>query len=107
MSEHHTKIIGGNGMHQGKCTCGAQSKTVDYRWIAEDWVAEHMALVQKVRTHLTTRSPSLTDQRDYYRTMQLNPETPPGDVPLWRQLADEIEHRMGKPVTDQEPLPFE
>lgn len=47
------------------------------------------------RFSMKSPSTTLKASRDYYRERADDPATPEGDRPLWAQLADEIDARLG------------
>lgn len=83
-----------------RCRCGFTTKKCRTRQEAEDDVNKHWQEVERVRLHLGTRNPSLQSQRDYYRQMAEDENVTPHDRRLWAILADELDRRVGSPVTD-------
>ena len=103
MSSHRVTIHHEPDGHRAICVCRARSAFYPNRWQAQDWELSHMDLVERVKTHLTHgRTVSLASQRDYFRFKETDPTTPRGDVPLWRQLADEVDKRLGNAIGDGE-----
>lgn len=103
MSNHRVIIEREPGGHRAICACRARSHLTPLRWQAEDWELGHLDLVARVRTHLTHgRTVSLNSQRDYFRAKEADPNTPRGDRPLWKQLADEVDKRINETETDDQ-----
>lgn len=95
MSNHEPQIIEVALNHyQATCNCRSGSKIVKHKWEAEDWIVKHVALVEQARAHLGPKSVSLARQRDYYREQQDNEDLPLAERIVWRQLADELSHRL-------------
>lgn len=92
--------------HRAVCTCGSRSAFTLNRADAEDWAHQHDRLVQQAMAHLRNRSPSVTDQYNYFTTKANDPEERPEHRVLWQQLADELRGRVPIPAHD-EALPFE
>jgi hypothetical protein len=101
MSGHKTTIAGADDAWQGRCSCRMRSPVYDHRWEADDWNRNHLAIVDRVRTHLA-RSPSLRDQYAWF-SRQAEQAADPEDRRLWGMLAEELGHRLGSPPHD-EPL---
>ena len=81
--------------YQAVCTCRQRSMICQFQWEADDWKLYHLNLVGRVRIHLAHgKSPSLSSQRDYYRAMEKDLNTPAPDRVLWKQLADELDRRL-------------
>ena len=85
-----------------RCRCGFTTKHYRMMDDVEDEVAKHEAAIEKVRLALGTRTPSLKTQRDYYREMADNENVSPHDRRLWGKLADELDKRLGQPITDDD-----
>ena len=102
---HKTRVVQVGVEWAGRCSCKARGEAGSLRSEAEDWGAWHLREVQRARAHLSGRAPSLRDQYDYYRRMQDDPDTPPGDRAQWKVLADGLEHRLG--LTETTPSMFE
>lgn len=95
MSNHAVKYLAiGETKHVAVCSCRWRSKDMLTLQAAEDAAYAHGQIVERVRTHLSTKTPSLKSQRDYYATMAEAGDTPDGDRPIWRQLRDELDHRL-------------
>ena len=92
MSNHQTRIVGNGDAWMGRCACHAQSELSEHRWEAEDWERTHLQEVERARAHLK-RTPSLKDQRDWFRKQAANTS---GTVrQQWLALAEELDHRLG------------
>lgn len=94
MSNHVTKIVGSDEAWQGRCSCRMQSPVLPHRWEADDWTRAHLTTVERVRVHLRDRTPSLKDQRDYFRK-QASRATDETIKRQWNELADGLDHRIG------------
>jgi hypothetical protein len=81
------------GGFYAKCTCRLRSGVVEVRQQAEDWALHHAEQVERARTSLGTKTPSLKHQRDYYADMAAATSNAM-DKRLWQQLADELTHRL-------------
>lgn len=91
--------------YQAVCTCRQRSLTYPNRWEAENWREYHTDLVGRVRIHLAHgKNPSLSSQRDYFRSMEQGINTPASDRVLWKQLADELDRRLNEKPTRLEGL---
>lgn len=99
MGNHDLTTYKSKNQWMSACTCGAHSEHVERRWQAEDWETSHLMLVARVRAHLGGRSPSLKDQRDWYRKQAAAAETD-HDRHLWEILATGLAHRLGDPPED-------
>jgi hypothetical protein len=103
MSNHETRVIHVGDRWGARCTCHWAPPTDEFRWQAEDQVLAHLDAVRRVRMHNGTDNPSLKSQRDYYRSMERDPNTSRHDRVLWKQLADELSHRLGDDVREDQP----
>jgi hypothetical protein len=100
-SNHLTKVVGyEGGTWQAKCSCRTRSPVFDRRWEAEDWNRTHLETVARARAHLRDRVPSLKDQRDWFRK-QAAKATDEQVRRQWISLADELDHRLGRPVSQE------
>lgn len=103
MSNHVVKYhTTPQGDHYATCNGGGNSRA---HWASgyyaakqtcEDEFRLHMKDVEIARASLGTSTPSLASQRDHYRKMQDDPHTSQRDRALWKQLADEIDKRLGE-----------
>lgn len=93
-------------LHGGRCKCGGFSGKVEHEWAVDDWWRVHLSYVEKVKAYLGTRTPTLTAQRDYYRLMSEDQSVPEKERDLWKQLAEELDHRVndGPEKSEQVPL---
>lgn len=92
---HKVEISRTQGKWLGVCTCRDRSDFEPTRHLVELWEDAHHKAVERARTHLNDRRPSLRDQYDYYRKMENDPSTPESDRALWHLLADGLQHRLG------------
>lgn len=108
MTNHKVQIDYGRGTYSARCSCRQQSKFYAQRWQAEDWRDQHLALVERIKSHLGHHNPSLKSQRDYYHQMENDPEVTEHDRGLWRQLREELDRRLNtegcETVDEQLPL---
>jgi hypothetical protein len=94
-----------DGKCQARCSCKAKS-TFGSRADADEWTYRHHELVEQVKAHLGSKTPSLRSQRDWFRLQADDPENTRDDRDLWRQLADEVDRHMASkvPVIQSETL---
>lgn len=103
---HKTKVVPLNGGgYVTRCNCGWKhpGETPD-RQVAEDWIRVHEKAIERIRTHLATKTPRLQDERDYYRSKADDPDETPENRAIWKQLADELSVRLnddGPPDANQ------
>jgi hypothetical protein len=87
-----------DGEFYGACTCLMNSGTPHFskvqRWKAEDWVREHMEMVERALSHLHSGGGSLRTERDHARRMLDDPTTPAADKPAWQILFDGADARL-------------
>jgi hypothetical protein len=88
--------------HWARCRCGFTTKHHRTTDDCDDEVARHEADVERVRLALGTRNPTLKSQRDYYRQMSEDENVEPHDRRMWGILADELDRRLGKPITPED-----
>lgn len=108
MSHHKFNRFNHNdGTFSSRCSCGHYTGFKETRQEREDAEIKHHDNVERIRAHLSTRDPSLVQQRDYYRLMSVeDPEE--SNRRLWQQLADELDRRLGgTPASEDVPLSFE
>jgi hypothetical protein len=88
-----------------KCACRHESLKWITRGDAQEWEFHHLQQVERAKAALSNREPSMKNQRDHYRRMELDPETSEHDRNLWRIMREELDHRLNDqhPV-EQEPL---
>lgn len=86
--------------HWARCRCGFTTKHHRQEDDTVDEVRRHEADIERIRLALGTRTPSLKSQRDYYRSMAENENVAPHDRRQWAVLADELERRLGQPITE-------
>jgi hypothetical protein len=83
-------LLGDGVQCQARCSCKARSPLSD-RGGAMAWFYAHQQEINKIRAHLGSRTPTLANQRDWFRHKADDPDTPYEDRQLWRQLADEVD----------------
>lgn len=101
MSNHRLTIRHLDHQYRAVCECRATS-TYGTRQEAEDWGIKHLEQIQKVRAHLRGRTPSLATQLAWFNEQADNPNNSARDRELWRQLADELEHRIRSDEPDEQ-----
>lgn len=111
MRQHRIRYERSSGppvTHWAACSCRKwASEHRPTRKEAEDDAWRHLRDVRSAQSALR-RQPSLPATLAYYREQQNNPEQPPRDRALFKQMGDELEHRLGiGHEADDEPLPFE
>lgn len=96
MTNHRVHYAGEGDRMQGRCSCKQKSR-VGNRAEVDTWYFAHLAEIERIRTHLGTKNPSLKTQHAWFSEQAVNEDNPPEDRALWRQLADEmaafIEHK--------------
>jgi hypothetical protein len=106
---HHVSYFNNvkDGQRKATCACGQTSGWQDNPQEVEDWRMLHEANVQRALVHLRRRNPSMEDQADYYRTM-VELALDEKEQATWRQLADELDTRLGRnaPPSEQTALEF-
>lgn len=99
---HRVTIKGAlGGPRQACCRCGEHSPIGSAQEV-EDWCLAHAVKVQKVRAHLRA-APSLASVHAWYERQAADPDNPETERTLWRQLADELQHRLGTPTPEDQP----
>lgn len=96
--------------HGALCKCGWRADPQVTRQAVEDEVLRHEMFVQRVRTQLRVKNPTLRSQRDHYRNMADDETIRESERRLWKQLADELDARLndsGAEHGEQVALPFE
>jgi hypothetical protein len=96
------------------CSCKSGSELLGFKGDAEEWEFRHHKLVEQARVHLRDKTPSTSDQYDWYDKQARNPENSHADREQWRMLAEGLYRllphakRMQIQSTEPaEPLPFE
>jgi len=89
-------LQGGLFKYQAACRCGWRSEKRVSRQQVEDEVMNHHVHIERVKAHLGGRTPSLQSQYDYYRERAEDPKEDETARRLWKQLADELGHRLGR-----------
>jgi hypothetical protein len=102
MSNHSLTTARRDGRWMTSCECGGVSDPYEHRWQADDWSADHLEQVARVRAHLRGRNPSLLDQYRWYRKQEAE-TTDPTERDRWAILAEGLSHRIGHSV-DEVPL---
>lgn len=105
MSSHKTEVFEEGGRFYGKCSCRMHTGGKLTKQAAEDELIAHLRQVERVRLHLESRNPQLKTQYAHYRKMEADPDVSEYDRRLWKQLADELERRLGVDA-DDDPLPL-
>jgi len=111
--EHGLKVIHySHREYGGECLadlCGWRPLRKETRHEIEDEFRKHIAEVQRARAALGRRNPSLKSERDWYRDQANNHTLPVREREMWKQLADELDHRLNDTEhtsTEQMTLPF-
>jgi len=101
MSSNHKMWIAGAGTaSQCRCSCGQNSR-IGPRTDAVEWEWQHTQEVDRARAGIA-RTPSLTNQRDWFRAMSEDYSNTPADRELWKALADELDARIGTDHPDDQ-----
>jgi hypothetical protein len=105
MSNHRIHFAGYGDAMQARCSCKKRSP-VGSRSDCEMWQAGHQHEVQRIRTHLASRTISLPKQHAWFVERVEDPHTPEDDRELWRQLAEETGAYMARKsnLLEQDPL---
>lgn len=99
---HRVTIVGAlGGVRQAVCRCGQRSAAGTAQEV-EDWCLEHAIDVQRVRAHLRSAAPSLAATHGWFERQAADPENSAEDRAVWRQLADELRHRLGSETTEDQ-----
>lgn len=91
---------------QGRCSCKQKSK-VGNRAEVDTWYFSHLQEIERIRTHLGTKNPSLRTQWAWFSAQAVNEDNPTEDRALWRQMADEMAafiETKSAPALQQDPL---
>ena len=80
--------------YQSRCRCGFVTKQHRHEWQVSDEKRAHLAFIERVKTYLNKRDPSVKNQYDYYSERANDPEETPANRALWQQLADELRPRV-------------
>ena len=99
MTNHRRTIIGDQTRCQARCSCKQKSPIGD-RGEVEAWWYAHTQEVERVRAHLSSRTPTLKSQHAWFVQQAENADNDYDDRVLWRQLADEVERH----IASREPL---
>lgn len=94
--EYITRCEGCGWKHPGSTT---------NRQEAEDWIAVHEKQIERIRTHLGTKTPSLKSERDHYLDKSVDPYETAENRAIWKQLADELSTRLNDEGTDPDRQP--
>lgn len=100
MSNHRIKYEHINSIpperHRAVCSCrGWASPVVATQQLAEDEALRHLRNVEKARAAMSTSTPSLKSQHAWYQKQAEDTEQSPEYRAMWRQLAAELENRLG------------
>ena len=102
----HKIYIERNGMKfDARCSCRKIMEHPATRDEADQWAADHLELVDRVREHLANRNPPLASQRDYYLEKANDYRETPENQAIWQRLADELTVRLGEVGDPSEPPP--
>jgi hypothetical protein len=89
-----------------RCRCGwtPDPKKAPYktRDMVMDEVRKHETIVERARRAARWGGGTLKSELAHYRAMADNVEVRPADRAIWKQLADELESRLGRPPTPEE-----
>ena len=116
MGHHTVTIVQENSTLKWRawCSCKSGSGLLDHKGDVQEWEFRHQKLVEQARVHLRDKTPSASDQYDWYDKQAKNPENSQSDREQWRMLADGLYRllphakRMQIQSTEPaEPLPFE
>lgn len=72
----------------------------------ERQVSVHLDNVAIASTALATKTPSLKQQLDYFTERSKDPEVSEEHRRLWKQLADELRHRLGLDTSEPDSPPL-
>jgi hypothetical protein len=99
MTNHRVHYAGLDPHLQARCSCTKKS-AIGSRAEVDTWYFAHVAEVERIRTHLGSRNPSLKTQYAWFVKQADDENNPAEDRALWRQLADELERFLAS----KEPL---
>lgn len=97
----------GHDDHTFRCKCGETPpnpfKTFQ---MAQDAGRAHLTYIDRVRVLMAGRHGTLAGDYNHAKAMAENPNLPKSDRDLWKQMADELGHRLGfgLPEAKQEEL---
>jgi len=60
----------------------------------DEWHLRHLQEIERIRTHLDNRNPSIKKTWEWYDAQAENEDNSPEDRVLWRRLADELRPRV-------------
>lgn len=105
MSNHKVHYAGLDPNLQARCSCKKRS-TIGTRSQVEDWFIAHLQEIERIRSYLGSRTPSLRTQWAWFIKQSEDTDNDPDDRALWRQLADEIDRFLAsrEPVAQEETL---
>ena len=105
VSNHQIQYAGTGDAMQARCSCKKRSP-VGARDEVEAWQYLHLHEVQRIRTHLASRTISLPRQHAWFVERAEDPETPEEDRALWQQLASETGAYIARKssLLEQDPL---
>jgi len=106
VSNHRVHYAGLDPHLQARCSC-KQKSPVGSRADVDTWYYSHLAEIERIRTHLGTRNPSLNTQWAWFSEQAVNEDNPTEDRALWRQMADEMAAFIevkNAPALQQDPL---
>lgn len=117
MGHHRVEVVqetAGARRWRAFCSCRAGSEMLFSKGDAQEWEFRHHKLVEQARVHLRDKTPSVSDQYDWYDKQANDPNNPATDREQWRVLAAGL-FRLLPPAKKQqiqstegaEALPFE
>lgn len=90
---HNTAIVRVGGSFRGGCTCKQRGPIVTERYEAEDWGISHLVEIERVRLRLRGQPSLAVAMKQYYAAAEDEQYSEP-ERDLWRQMAEEIDHRL-------------
>lgn len=105
MADHKPRIEPNGDAYDARCSCRAIMLHPGTHEEADEWVQNHLELVNRVREHLSSRNPPLSSQRDYYLERASDPRETSANREIWQRLADELSTRLGESGAPSAPSP--
>jgi len=106
VTNHRVHYAGLEPNLQARCSCKKKS-AVGTRADVDTWYFDHLREIERIRTHLGTRNPSLKTQCAWFFAQADDENNTPEDRALWRQLADELDRFIAyrtAPALEQDAL---
>jgi hypothetical protein len=105
MTNHRIHYAGLDPSLQARCSCKKKSP-IGNRSEVDDWYAAHLQEVERIRTHLASRTISLPRQHAWFLERAEDPDVDPEDRTLWAQLAAETGAYIARKsdLLEQDPL---